>query len=151
TDSFASHTGTGNAPQDLSVSVAISAGDFTVDVLCGASSAGAPTPKTGALQTQRWRHSGSTLTGVGSTQPNVTSDGRATMSWTLDGSGSIAWSIATVPLNPAPAAPPPDAGPDGAPDVAPDLAADTAEPDLAADLAADVTEDTAPDADVDVG
>jgi MYXO-CTERM domain-containing protein len=136
TDPFASHTGTGGGPQDLSVSVAIDAGDFTVDVLCGASSGGAPSPKAGALQTQRWRRSSSTLLGVGSTQPNITSDGRATMSWTLDGPGTIDWSIATVPLNPAPAPPPPDAGPDLAPDVAPDVA-----PDLAGDLAPDVAPD----------
>jgi MYXO-CTERM domain-containing protein len=146
TGNFASHTGTGNAPQSLSVSVAIQAGDYTVDVLCGSSSGGAPSPGVGALQSQRWRRSTGDLTGVGSTQPNVTSDGRATMSWTLDGSGSIDWSIATVPLNPAP--PAPDAGPDVAPDLAPDLG----EPDLPVDLAPDLPpedaapEDAAPDA-----
>jgi MYXO-CTERM domain-containing protein len=156
TGNFASHSGSGGGPQSLSVSVAIQAGDYTVDVLCGASNAGAPNPSVGALQTQRWRRSNGTLTGVGSSQPNITSDGRATMSWTLDGPGTIDWSISTVPLNPAPPPPPPDAGPDLAPDVAPDLAPDVsadlppdlAEPDLAADLPG---EDAAPDAEADAG
>jgi hypothetical protein len=88
TDPFASHTGGGNPPQSLSVSVAIQAGDYTVDVLCSTSSNGAPSPTVGSLQTQRWRRSTGILTGVASTQPNVTSDGRATMSWTLDGPGA---------------------------------------------------------------
>jgi MYXO-CTERM domain-containing protein len=157
TGPFASHTGNGSSPQDLSTSAAIDAGDFTVDVLCGTSSSGAPTPSAGSGQTQRWRRSTATMTGVGSSQQN-NSGGRATMSWTLTGSGNIDWSIATFVLNPSPA--PPDAAPDVGPDVMPDLSQDLAAdlaPDLAADLASpdlaepDAAQDAALDAAADAG
>jgi MYXO-CTERM domain-containing protein len=137
TGPFASHTGSGDSPQDLSTSVANEANDFTVDVLCGTGS-GAPTPAAGSGQTQRWRRSMGNLTGVGSSQQN-NSGGRATMSWTLTGSGSIDWSIATFPLKPAPP------GPDAAADAPPDVMPDATEPDVAADLAPpDLAEDTTP-------
>ena len=149
TGNYASHTGNGNAPQSLSVSVAIDANDYTVDVLCGAGAGSAPTTKAGPDQTQRWQRSSGKVTGVGSTQPN-TRGGRATMSWTLGGSGNIDWSISTTPLNPLPPPPPPpppDAGVDGSPDVgfdvgsdvAPDSGPDIPEPDASPDLPDDAT------------
>jgi MYXO-CTERM domain-containing protein len=146
TGNYASHTGNGNAPQSLSVSVAIDANDYTVDVLCGAGAGSAPTPKAGADQTQRWRRSSGKVTGVGSTQPN-TRGGRATMSWTLDGSGNIDWSISTTPLNPLPPPPPPplpDAGPDTSPDVSADLATDSVPDALEPDASPDLADDTVP-------
>jgi MYXO-CTERM domain-containing protein len=132
---FGSHTGTDNAPASAEVSVANAADDLTFDIVCGTSAA-APSPDPGQGQSQRWERTRGTLAAAGSTQLNA-SAGRANMTWTLNGNGSIEWAIATAPLKPAP---PPDAGPDVAPDlapdVAPDLERDRPEPETAIDLAA---------------
>jgi MYXO-CTERM domain-containing protein len=129
---FASHTGTDNAPVSLETSVAIEAGDYAVDVVCGTGGA-PPDTKAGSGQTERWGHGQGTLGAAGSTQPNG-SAGRANMAWTLGGSGAIDWTIATAALKPAPV-----------PDAGVDAMVDAQSPDAAVDASADVV-DSAPDA-----